>query len=68
MDKFKWTNYKEAKPSSTGTYLVIFEYSNKQKPVGDVAYYHPTHGWTGAANTLEKSIIKWAPFPWPNSK
>lgn len=64
---YEWTNYNERKPEKEGTYLLVYDDASYGIPrCGDVAKYHPIHGWSGAAHTLEKSIICWMPFPWPD--
>jgi len=67
-----WKKYDEEKPKSQGHYLIIIEdasYDGKKSGFprfGDVAYYHPVHGWSGSAHTLEQAINCWAKFPWPD--
>ncbi len=66
MNTVEWKLYSEEKPVKQGHYLIVIEDANNLPRFGDVAYYHPVHGWSGVAHTLEKVIHCWAKFPWPD--
>lgn len=68
MNAVNWKRYLHEKPKDQGHYLIVIEDANNQSlpRFGDVAYYHPVHGWSGSAHVLEKAIYCWAKFPWPD--
>jgi len=67
MSSIEWKRYSDEKPSKQGHYLIVIEDATNELPrFGDVAYYHPVHGWSGSAHVLERAIHCWAKFPWPD--